>query len=461
MSRIGRLLGLVTLACALHAAVKLPALISDHMVLQQGMPVRIWGSADPFESVKVDFQGQSVTVKAAENGKWTAWLKPLVTAGPLEMTINGAAIKDVLVGEVWLGSGQSNMEFRLQTAVNHDEEIARADYPMIHLFQVKHLVADQPAEDVVGTWQVCSPASVKSFSAVEYFFGRHLQQNLHVPMGLIESDWGGTPAQSWTSKEAIASDPALKYVTDYWDKALADYPAAKEKYDTVTLAAWNKAVEEAKAAGRTPPNRPGAPQGPGHPNTPVGTVQRHDRAAGAVRHTRGDLVSGREQRERARGLQVPAAVRGNDRRLAQSLGARRFPVPLRATGELQEQRVLAGAARIADGDAAPGQYRDGGDHRHRRIARHSSEEQTGRGTAPGAGGARADVQGADRVLGTDVPGGDAGERRDARVPDAQRRHAGARRRRDHGLRDCGRGRKVCAGRREGGRQYAAGDERRR
>ena len=270
MSRIGRLLGLVTLACALHAVVKLPALISDHMVLQQGIPVRIWGSADPFESVKIDFQGQSVTVKAAENGKWTAWLKPLVAAGPLEMTINNSAIKDVLVGEVWLGSGQSNMEFRLQTAVNHDEEIARADYPMIHLFQVKHLVADQPAEDVVGTWQVCSPASVKTFSAVEYFFGRHLQQNLHVPMGLIESDWGGTPAQSWTSKEAIASDPALKYVTDYWDKALADYPAAKEKYDTVTLPAWNKAVEEAKAAGRTPPNRPGAPQGPGHPNTPAG-----------------------------------------------------------------------------------------------------------------------------------------------------------------------------------------------
>ncbi len=153
------------------------------------------------------------------------------------MTINNSTIKDVLVGEVWLGSGQSNMEFRLQTAVNHDEEIARADYPMIHLFQVKKLVADQPMEDVVGAWQVCSPASVKSFSAVEYFFGRHLQQNLHVPMGLIESDWGGTPAQSWTSKEALQSDPALKYVGDYWDKVLADYPAAKERYETATLAA--------------------------------------------------------------------------------------------------------------------------------------------------------------------------------------------------------------------------------
>ena len=270
MLRIERLLGLLTVAAALHAAVKLPAIVSDHMVLQQGMPVRIWGSADPGESVRVDFQGQTVTVKAAENGKWAVWLKPLVAAGPLEMTINNAAIKDVLVGEVWLGSGQSNMEFRLQTAMNHDEEIARADYPMIHLFQVKRVVADQPADDVVGTWQVCSPDSAKGFSAVEYFFGRHLQQNLHVPMGLIESDWGGTLAQAWTSKEAIASDPALKYVNDIWEKVLADYPAAKDKYDNTTLPAWNKAVEEAKAAGKTPPNRPGAPQGLGHQNTPAG-----------------------------------------------------------------------------------------------------------------------------------------------------------------------------------------------
>src|SRR4029077_9421562 len=116
MFRIGRLLGFMTVACALHAAVKLPALIADHMVLQQGMPVRIWGSADPGESVKVDFQGQSVTVKAAENGKWTAWLKPLVAAGPLEMTINNSTIKDVLVGEVWLGAGQSKRGFSLEMA---------------------------------------------------------------------------------------------------------------------------------------------------------------------------------------------------------------------------------------------------------------------------------------------------------------------------------------------------------
>ena len=264
-----KLISFLLTVSALHAAVKLPALISDHMVLQQGMPVRVWGTADPGEAVKVDFQGQSVSLKAAENGKWTAWLRPLIAAGPLDMTINSQTIHDVLVGEVWLGSGQSNMEFRLSTAVNHDEEIARADYPMIHLFQVKRAVADQPIEDVAGSWQVCSPASVKGFSAVEYFFGRHLLQNLHVPMGLIESDWGGTPAQSWASRQAMESDPALKFVLDEWEGVLSRYPAAKQRYDT-QLENWNKAVEEAKAQGKTPPNRPNLPPGPGHPNTPAG-----------------------------------------------------------------------------------------------------------------------------------------------------------------------------------------------
>src|SRR5437867_543625 len=129
-----RLFGLLLTACALQAAVKLPALISDHMVLQQGAPVRVWGTGSPGESVRVEFQGQTVSTWAAENGKWSAWLRPLVAAGPLELKINDVTIHDVLVGEVWVGSGQSNMEFRLQTAVNHDEEIAKAGYPMIHLF---------------------------------------------------------------------------------------------------------------------------------------------------------------------------------------------------------------------------------------------------------------------------------------------------------------------------------------
>jgi len=259
-------------AGVVQGAVKLPALISDHMVLQQGVPVRIWGTADPGESVRVEFQGQAISTKSAANGKWAAWLKPLAAAGPLEMTIaasNTIAIQDVLVGEVWLGSGQSNMEFALANAVNHDEEIAHANYPLIHLFHVKKVVAEQPADDVVGTWQVCSPETIRSFSAVEYFFGRDLYHDLHVPMGLIESDWGGTPAQAWTSRPALEADPGLKYVLDGWAKIMDNYPAAKAAYDQ-RLETWNQAVAAAKAENKTPPNRPAAPQGPGHPNTPAG-----------------------------------------------------------------------------------------------------------------------------------------------------------------------------------------------
>lgn len=272
MSKLSRWLLCVAAGGALHATVKLPALISDHMVLQRGEPVRIWGTADPGESVRVEFQGQTVSTKAAGNGKWAAWLNPLAAAGPLEMTIsasNTISIKDVLVGEVWVGSGQSNMEFALSSAVNHDEEIAHAEFPLIHLFHVKRAVADQPADDVVGTWQVCSPESIRSFSAVEYFFGRDLYHDLHIPMGLIESDWGGTPAQSWTSKPVLESDPALKFVLDGWDKVLANYPAAKAAYDK-RLETWNQAAATTKAEGKMPPNRPPAPQGPGHPNTPAG-----------------------------------------------------------------------------------------------------------------------------------------------------------------------------------------------
>ncbi len=268
-----RWLTILTLAGAafspLRAAVKLPALISDHMVLQQGMPVRIWGTADPGESVKVEFQGQSIATAARPDGKWEAWLRPLSAAGPLEMSINGTVVHDVLVGEVWVGSGQSNMQFALQSVREKDAEIATANYPLVRLFQVKRVVEDQPATDVEGRWEVCAPGTIPRFSAVEYFFGRHLHQSLHAPMGLIESDWGGTPAQSWTSKEALLADPSLNFILEAWDKTLAAYPAAKQRYDQ-QLETWNQNVAKAKAEGSNPPPRPGVPPGPGHQNTPAG-----------------------------------------------------------------------------------------------------------------------------------------------------------------------------------------------
>jgi sialate O-acetylesterase len=264
-----RCLILLAMAAVSQAAVKFPSLISDHMVLQQGAPVRIWGTADPGEEVRVQFQGQSATAKADTAGKWTAWLKPLTAGGPLEMTINNLTLQDVLVGEVWIGSGQSNMEWPMGRVANREEEIPKANYPQIHLFHVKKVVADQPASDVEASWTVCTPGSIPQFSAVEYFFGRELHQSLKVPMGLIESDWGGTPAQAWTSRERLERDPSLKYVLDAWDQMVTNYPPAKEAYDK-RLEDWKKLAAAASAENKPAPPRPPAPQGPGHPNSPAG-----------------------------------------------------------------------------------------------------------------------------------------------------------------------------------------------
>ena len=248
--------------------VTLPALISDHMVLQQGMPVRVWGKADPGEQVRVKFQGQTVQTAADSGGKWEAWLKPLKAgAAAAQLTVAGnntIVVQDVLVGEVWIGSGQSNMQWMVANSNNADEEIKNAKYPHIRLFQVKMQVADTAQADTEGSWRLCDPETVGKFSAVEYFFGRDLHRHLKVPMGLIQSAWGGTPAQSWASRGAIDADPALKFIGDEWEKVLANYPAAKEKYEAA-LTKWKATPAEArKGAGPRPP------AGPGHQNTPGG-----------------------------------------------------------------------------------------------------------------------------------------------------------------------------------------------
>ncbi len=257
------LLVLLALTSA-QANVNLPAVLSDRMVVQQGAPVRVWGHADPGETVTVAFHGRKASAKADAAGKWTLSLKPVKPGGPYEMTVSGQntiVLKDVLVGELWIGSGQSNMVLSVARAKDPEQEIAAANYPRIRLFKVKLAVADTPAEDVEGSWQLCSPETVRDFSAVGYFFSREIQQKRHVPVGFIQSAWGGTPAEAWTSRRAMDSKPALKSVFDDWDKALAAYPDAKIKYD--------KQVEEWQAGGKKDP-APRPPLGPGHQYTPGG-----------------------------------------------------------------------------------------------------------------------------------------------------------------------------------------------
>ncbi len=262
--KLTRLVLYASAAMLLHADVKLPALISEHMLVQRNVPVRIWGSADPGEAVTVSFQKQKVSTTADSTGKWQAFLAPMKeqTAGA-DMTIagkNSITVADVLVGDVWIGSGQSNMGFTTGRADNAEKELAAADYPLIRLFGVKLTVADTPKDDVIGKWTLCTPETVKSFSAVLYFYGRDLHKATKLPMGLINTSWGGTPAQSWTSKPALEGEPALKFIVDDWQKTVDAFPANMVKHDAA-VAKWKETKQG---------NQPRSPAGPGHQNTPAG-----------------------------------------------------------------------------------------------------------------------------------------------------------------------------------------------
>lgn len=198
-----------------QAAVKTPALISDGMVLQRGMKVPIWGTATPGEQVTVQFQDQKRSTTAGKDGHWMVRLDPLTVGGPYEMTIHGEndkVIRNILVGEVWICSGQSNMEMSVGGTAHAGEDIAHSANPHIRLLTVPHNGPPTPAQDVRVRWSDCGPSTVGSFSAVAYFFGRDLQKALNVPVGLIHTSVGGTPAELWTSKEVLESTPELKGV---------------------------------------------------------------------------------------------------------------------------------------------------------------------------------------------------------------------------------------------------------
>jgi len=205
-----------------HATVRLPALVGDHMVLQRNAPVPVWGWAAPGEQVTVSFRGQRYLATPTATGRWQVTLPALPAGGPYTMTIQGQntlTVQDILVGDVWLASGQSNMELPLRDrnapapgayplVLNAEQEVAAATFPQIRQFTVKKAVAYQPqAENEGNGWQVCSPATAGSFSAVGYFFARDLYQRYQVPIGLLSSPWGGTPAEAWVSAEALGQLP--------------------------------------------------------------------------------------------------------------------------------------------------------------------------------------------------------------------------------------------------------------
>ncbi len=226
---------LVALAVAtLHRqALKLPSLFSDNMVFQRGVSVPFYGSSNPSETITVTLNGQTASTKAGPDGKWLLRLQPLSAGGPFTATVQSdtslVTLKDVEVGEVWVCSGQSNMEFVESGADDYAQAQDEAN-PSLRMFTVGQASTEEPASDVRGAWIPATKHSIGAFSAVALAFGRELQNNLNVPVGLIVSSWGGTKAESWTSRDALSSNDSLKIVMDLYREELKSFPAKYEQF---------------------------------------------------------------------------------------------------------------------------------------------------------------------------------------------------------------------------------------
>jgi sialate O-acetylesterase len=286
-----------------RADVTLAPLFSDHAVLQRDKPVPVWGQADAGEKISVNFAGQSQQTTAGTDGRWIVYLDAVpANAAGADLTVRGknvVILRDVVVGEVWLCSGQSNMEFTVDArpgwqantrVTNAAAEIAAARFPLVRHVRINLRVAETPVETAVTSgWKSASPATAGEFTAVGYFFARDLYQKLGVPIGLVNSSVGGTPVESWLSPAAIASSPALGVVSERWRQNLVAFPAQRAAYE-LALGAWTSAEAKAKldaaaAGAKTKPKtdgsknyaawlkknpRPRPPRGPGDTWTPTG-----------------------------------------------------------------------------------------------------------------------------------------------------------------------------------------------
>jgi sialate O-acetylesterase len=257
----------LTLPLTAAGAVQLPNVFSDHAVLQRDRPVRIWGWGQAGENVTVHFHGQTVSAQTDPSGYWEVWLKPESAGGPYSLTVNGDATatplerKDILVGDVWLASGQSNMEFPLAGFTgtipaplkDGEKEIATANHPRIRLLVQKKATSTVPLGDGSDPWTECTPETARHFSAVAYFFGREISERENVPVGLIDTTWGGTPAHSWISPAALASFNLTSVFEDAGT-------IAQEQGRADQIRA-NNAREDAalQAAGKTPATHPRIP----------------------------------------------------------------------------------------------------------------------------------------------------------------------------------------------------------
>ena len=271
------------LAPAMRAEVHLASLFSDGAVLQRGIDVPIWGTADAGETITASLDGKQAKATADNSGRWMLKLPALTAGGPFDLTVAGkntVVVHDVAVGEVWVASGQSNMEFPLNTFAPNDPvygpkaraEIAAANDPLLRMFTVtKKMSPDSIIDNTPGpegAWKAATPLEAGKFSAVAYYYARELRHKLNVPVGIIHTSWGGTPAEAWTSRSVLENDAKLKPLFAAWDKKMADFPAAQKKYEEQTLPEWKKNVQKAKAEGKPEPTKPRSPDGPNSPHQP-------------------------------------------------------------------------------------------------------------------------------------------------------------------------------------------------
>jgi sialate O-acetylesterase len=277
---VARLLTLLTAICCssltslARGDVKLPAIFTSHMVLQQGSNDRVWGTADPDETVTVQIAEQTKTAKAGADGTWSVTLDPLPAGGPHTMTVKGRneiKLDDVLVGEVWICSGQSNMQWDVQLSNDPDLEALTARFHNMRLISVPQVGTQEPQTNFNGQWDVCSPETVKRFSAVGYFFGRQLHQTLNVPVGLIDDAWGGSACEAWIRRDTLAADDRFKPLLAGWEEIEKRFPEEKAAYDK-KFAEWQAAAEKAKSEGKQPPQPPANPEGQMHGNARPGNI---------------------------------------------------------------------------------------------------------------------------------------------------------------------------------------------
>ncbi len=259
-----RCLSFLLCVLPLSADVRLPSVFGNGMVLQRDRPCPVWGRADAGELVTVTFRDQRIQTTADALGRWQVTLRPTPAGGPFTLEVSGKntiAIFDVLTGEVWLASGQSNMGWAVRQSNNAEQEIASSANSQIRFFKVENTVAAAPAEDVKGAWSAASPATTGAYSAAGYFFARNLNEKLKVPVAILQSAWGGTPAESWVRASALSADPALMPVYSYWAGVIESYPENALRHASA-VAQWEANGKQGA--------RPNPPAGPGHPHTPSG-----------------------------------------------------------------------------------------------------------------------------------------------------------------------------------------------